>query len=161
MPSKLNNLILTNAAQENDISLQKWIELHILTRIDTTNPRDVNLTKTVQWDSDWETVESLIEAGVVTKVWKQWRIPIGQINQRWLTRFSVEMIFRNGNSLFQVSNSSLFKKSFVWDIQDVVGKETSDLKNITLVAFVYSQFLNHPVFEAKLLVKYINQTNHD
>ena len=156
--NKLQNAELTNGVQANAISLQQWMESKIVSRVNTTQPKDTTLAKTTQWDTEWETVESISQVGIVTQVWKGWSIPIGQINHLWLARFSVELLFRNGNLPFQVSNSTLFKKSIGWDLKDVAGKETSDVKDTTLVAYVHSQFINHPIFEVKLIVRYIDQS---
>ena len=162
MPHKLHSVELNNQNQANYISLQKWVESQINSRVLNTQPKDTILPKTIQWDSSWELMEYLVVGGVVTKIWKSWTITIGEINYNWLSRFDIEIICRTtGGSVFSVSNGAYFTKSFWWNIQDIVGKETSNMKNVSLVAFIYSALNNQPIFETKLLVRYINQSNHD
>lgn len=160
---KLPNAELNNQVQANAISLQQFIESKINSRVVNTQPRNLNLTSTVQWDSGW----SLMDSNLTNEMWKSWKLSIGRINQNWLTNFQIEIVCKNGvsgeldSSGFQVSTYYGFKKFIGWDIKDVEGSETSDMKDVSLVASVYSALLNQPIFYVQVLVKYINQSNLD
>jgi len=65
---------------------------------------------------------------------------------------------------FQLPNDNYFKKVIGWNIKDVVGSETSDIKDVTLIASIYLDYsvcILKPLLQVNLLIKYINQSLHD
>jgi hypothetical protein len=109
----------------------------------------------------------------VQEIWQNWSIPIGTFNQELLNNFQVEIVCKNGvngdgdSSKFQVSPSLYFKKFYGWDIKDIAGQETSDMKVISLVASLYTYAYSVvfvpvlPIFYSRLLVKFVNQSLRD
>jgi hypothetical protein len=164
---KLPNAELDANIQANQISLQQWMETQIASRILNTQPRNQNINRSTNWDSEWEDMTVVMSGSVVIQVYKAWEILIGDINYNWLNRFNIEIVCRNGvdgdgdSTGFQVSAGTYFKKFVGWDIKDLVSDPSSNTKTIRLLAslIMYSGVL--PPFQAKLLVKYIDQTNRD
>jgi hypothetical protein len=165
---KLPNANLFNGVQANQISLQKWMENQIKGRILNTQPRGQNINLSTNWDSEWEDMTTVMSGSVVLAVYKTWNVLIGDINYNWLNRFTIEIVCRNGvdgdgdSTGFQVSPSIYFKKFSGWDIKDLISNPASNTKTIRLLASLFS-YNNGvlPVFQAKLLVKYIDQVNRD
>lgn len=162
--NKLQNAELNNNIQSNKISLQKYLYDTMVNRTVKSQPLGQNLTNTIQWDSEWELVESRLVGSVVTEIWKNWIISLGEFNYTWLRNFQVEIICKNGlngdgdSTGFSVGQNLYYKRFIGWGIKDIEGKETSDIKNVSLVAGLYSyKPTTLPVFYTKLLVKYINQ----
>jgi hypothetical protein len=162
--NKIQTAEFNNQVQENSITLQEFIQSTMVDKVNNTQPRTINLTNNRAWDSDW----LLMDSNIYIEIWKSWRVFIGRINQKWINNFQVEIILKNGttgggnSSAFEVGFSGqAFNKFIGWDVKDVAGDETSDTKDITLIASIYSNLLNQPVFYAKLLVKYINEAGRD
>jgi hypothetical protein len=155
--NKLATAELDNQKQAIAISLKKWVEKTIDARVITTQPRNTTLPITTQWDSDWITVTE----NNTDKLWCTWSIPMGRFNYNWLSRFAIEIAVRNIGGTYKLGVGSEFSKSIGWDIKDVVGSEGSNAKDIKLLASVYVNTTGTPIFQAKLLLKYIAQANHD
>jgi hypothetical protein len=164
---KLQNAELNNNIQANQISLQKWVEAQITSRILNTQPRNQNINCSITWDSDWEDMTTMMSGSVIVLIYKSWDVLIGDINYNWLDKFKIEIICRNGvegdgdSTRFSVAAGNYFKKFVGWDIKDLVLNPSSNTKTVRLLAslIMYSGIL--PPFQAKLLVKYIDQTNRD
>ena len=154
---KMAKAELENAKQVNDISLKGWIASQIQTRIDNTQPRNTTLPLSTQWDSEWITATE----NNTDNLWINWSLVLGRFNQNWLSRFSVEIVTRNLGGLYQVNSGYSFAKFIGWDIKDIVDRETSDEKTIVLNAGIFNSVIGTPIFQAKLLVKYIAQATHD
>jgi len=165
--NKIQNIELNNGIQLNDISLQKLIEKNINLRGNNTQPKNLILTNIIQWDSDWELMDYILTGSQYREIWKNWSIPIGRINKNLINNFQVEIICKNGingeldSSNFEISASLFFKKFIGWDIKDIEGNEGADIKDVTLIASIYSNLNPQPLFYTKLLVKYIDQSNRD
>lgn len=157
--NKLSKLELENKKQANAISLKQWIETQIINRVNNTQPRNTTLPLSGQWDSDWVTVNNLEVEGSTPQQWYTWRIIIGEFNTDWLSRFSIEVVCKDVGGLYRIS--SAFYKFIGWEFTDVIGNETSKIKNIVLVVSISSKAINTEIFQAKLLVKYIAQACHD
>lgn len=163
----LSNAELDSNIQANQISLQQWMEAQIKTRILNTQPRNQNINKSTNWDSEWEDMTTILNGSVIVEIYKTWNILIGDINYNWLDRFNIEIICRNGidgdgdSTGFQVSAGTYFKKFIGWDIKDLVSNPSSNTKTIRLIASLITYTGILPPFQAKLLVKYIDQTNRD
>ena len=154
---KMDKAELENSKQVNSISLKDWISKTVDTRVITTQPRNTTLPRTTQWDSEWITATE----NNTDYLWVNWSLVLGRFNQNWLSRFSVEIVTRNLGGLYQVESGSSFGKFIGWDLKDVVGSEGSSIKDIKLNASLFIHKVGTPIFEAKLLVKYIAQATHD
>jgi hypothetical protein len=166
--NKIQNSELVNGQQVNAIDLSKWTKDVINKRLLNTQPIGQNISGTNSWDTAWEDMDTILSGPIVLAIYKTWNINFGEINYKWINKFDVEMIFRNGvlgngnSNGFQVSANQYFKKFIGWDIKDLISNPTSDIKTVNLIAslFCYNT-LTIPVFQSKLLVKYIDQTNRD
>jgi hypothetical protein len=159
---------LNNQSQANKISLQSWVESQVISRVQNTQPRNQSINVASNWDSDWETMDSIMSGTTVLAIYKTWDILLGDINYNLLNKFSVDMVFRNGvlgdgdSAGFQVSTNIYFKKFIGWDVKDLIATPASDIKTIRIIAslFTYTPGVL-PIFQSKLLVKYLDQTNRD
>lgn len=157
MPSKIQQSELNNQKQANQISLKDWVATTMNSRVVNTQPRNTIIPKAIQWDSVWITATEV----ATDRLSVVWSMSIGQFNYNWINNFSVEIITRSLGTGYKVESGIEFSKSITWDIKDLVGKETSNIKDIKLLASIYNAVTDTPVFEAKLLVKYCGKNLQD
>jgi len=155
--NKLATAELENGKQAIAISLQQWIETQIDNKIRNIQPRNTTLPITTQWDSTWITATQ----NTTDYLWIDWNLAIGKFNYNWLSRFSIAIVVKNIGEDYQISKGANFGKFIGWDIKDIVGNEGSQIKDIKLNASIFIHKIGTPVFQAKLLVKYIAQACHD
>jgi hypothetical protein len=155
--NKLAKAELDNQKQDNAISLKKWIESNVNKRVVTTQPRNTTLPRTTQWDSEWVTVTE----NNTDYLWANWNLDFGQFNQNWLSRFAIEIIVKDIGGLYSIEVGYGYGKSVSWDIKDIEESPGSNIKNIKLNAGLFVHKVGTPIFQAKLLVKYIAQATHD
>jgi hypothetical protein len=171
--NKLTKAELNNQIQLNKISLREWTASQIEARVENTQPRGQNIALSNSWDSEWEIMDATVSSGITYDVYKSWVINFGEMNYNWLNKFQIEIICRNGvdgdgdSSGFQVQYNNLFRKFIGWNIKDLENNPSSDTKNIQLLVSLYSYRIYPyvtsalPIFESKLLVKYLDQSNRD
>jgi hypothetical protein len=175
--NKVPKTELTNQQQAGVISLQEWTNNQIQSTVDNAQPKSQNIPLSNQWDSDWILMTPVLAGDGITvlAVYQTWKITIGNINQKWLSKFQAEIICKNGidggddNKDFQIESYGYFNKFLGWEITDLETNPTSDIKTVSLIASLmitrhiksFPVFYYLPNFYAKLLFKYVDKTNRD
>jgi len=169
--NKLATAVLEQNKQANDVSLQQWVKGKIDNQVNSINPSNTVISNT-NMNSPWYLVDQAqgIYGTVDQKsIYKTWRIDMGELNISYLDYFKFEIVTKNGENGEKdttgftpawtfYSDYLFFFKFWGWDIKDIVGSETSNVKKISLVvSYAYYRQINFPDFQSKLLIQYCNQ----